>query len=504
MIEHNVRKPKVLIVDDIAENIFALKNALKVLDVDVVSANSGNEALAQTLKYDFALILLDVQMPEMDGYEIAEILQFDERTANIPIIFLTAIDQSSVKEMKGYKSGAVDFIFKPFNEFILLSKVRVFLELYMMKVGLETMVSERTAELEESNHKLKEGEKQIRTILENIPGVIFRIMDDDEWSVVFISDVISEITSFPVSDFTGSRKRSFKSLVFSEDLELVEKTIKKSVDDGTPFILEYRMVDSAGKLHWVYEKGQGIYDWEGELLYIDGAIFDISEQKKDREQLIRAQKMETVGTLAGGLAHDFNNVLGGIMGTISILNFKLDKNKNIETEALRKYLGTIERSGQRAAHMVEQLLAFTRKHEIVFEAVNLNSTLEHILKICENTFDKSIRFNVKNFPQNVTVKGDASQLEQVFLNLCMNASHAMTIMRKEGEKPGGTLTIEIISIIADRDKHLSSINIEGENHNYWVVSISDTGVGMSFDVKERIFEPFFTTKGKGAGTGLGG
>ncbi len=147
-------KPAILIVDDIPENLFVLEKLLKKLDVNIVKAGSGNEALSSILYNEFALIILDVQMPEMDGFEVAEILKSEDETANIPIIFVTAIDRDDAKEVIGYERGAVDFIFKPYNEYILLSKVIVFLELYKMKTGLEVLVGERTNELRETNERL--------------------------------------------------------------------------------------------------------------------------------------------------------------------------------------------------------------------------------------------------------------------------------------------------------------------------------------------------------------
>ncbi len=157
--------PKILIVDDHPENLYILEKILKKVDADVIKASSGNQALSATLYHDFALIILDVQMPEMDGYEVAEILKYDEKTEKIPIIFVTAIDRDSAKEIKGYKTGAVDFIFKPLNEFILVSKVRIFLEIYKMKSGLELLVRERTLELEKANADLAGNNARLKKIV---------------------------------------------------------------------------------------------------------------------------------------------------------------------------------------------------------------------------------------------------------------------------------------------------------------------------------------------------
>jgi len=132
-------KPKVLIVDDKQENLFAMEKILGKLDVNLIKAASGNEALAHTLHHNFALILLDVQMPEMNGYEVAQYLRSDEKTKQLPIIFITAIDRDETREIEGYDAGAVDYIFKPINPRILISKVKVFIELYLNQLERKKM-----------------------------------------------------------------------------------------------------------------------------------------------------------------------------------------------------------------------------------------------------------------------------------------------------------------------------------------------------------------------------
>ncbi|MBF0377199.1 MAG: response regulator [Desulfamplus sp.] len=191
--DDNLFKPKILIVDDIAENLFALERILGKIDAEIVKASSGNEALTLILDHDFALIILDVQMPDMDGYEAAELIKSNEKTENVPIIFVTAIDREDSKEIKGYTTGAVDFIFKPLNKQILLSKVNVFLELYRIKNGLEHLVNERTRELNQTNQKLKE------LIKTNIKAT-----REIEYSHSYLLKVIDSISSCLVSvDYLG-------------------------------------------------------------------------------------------------------------------------------------------------------------------------------------------------------------------------------------------------------------------------------------------------------------
>ncbi|HQO08806.1 MAG TPA: response regulator [Clostridiales bacterium] len=235
---------------------------------------------------------------------------------------------------------------------------------------------------------------------------------------------------------------------------------------------------------------------KGSVIRID----DITELRKKEDQLRQAQKMETIGTLAGGIAHDFNNILSGIVGVVSILKYKLDKDQEITKDQLDEYLNIMEQSGKRAGDIVQRLLTLSRKQNTTIEPVMIGEVLKHVVKICSNTFDKSIKILGLNLESKTMVLADFTQLEQVILNLAINANHAMTIMRKEHEIPGGILTIEIVDNVPSSE----SIGFSGSAEiEYLKISIKDTGVGMDANVIKQIFEPFFSTKEKGLGTGLG-
>jgi two-component system sensor histidine kinase/response regulator len=164
---------KILVVDDRNENLFAMEKILKVLQCEIYKAHSGNEALSLTLRHDFALILLDVNMPEMDGFELAELLRGNEETDNIPIIFVTAINKEDKSVFKGYESGAVDYLFKPVDTDILLSKVKVFLELNLKKKELEAI----QVKLERSNENLNEFAQVVSHDLKNPLNVIMGLSE---------------------------------------------------------------------------------------------------------------------------------------------------------------------------------------------------------------------------------------------------------------------------------------------------------------------------------------
>lgn len=239
------------------------------------------------------------------------------------------------------------------------------------------------------------------------------------------------------------------------------------------------------------------------VIFADHVARILSDMEREvlEEQLIQAQKMDTIGTLAGGLAHDFNNVLGGIVSTLSILQFEVQKGKQLEPEKLIKWLNIMDKAGQRAVDMVQQLLTLSRKQETRFAPIDLNNTILNVSNICKSTFDKSIKIQIHLPEEKAMVYADATHMEQVLLNLCVNAGHAMTIMRPEGDPKNGVLTVSLDKVRADTD--FCNIRPEAKQIDYWKVGVQDTGVGMNPQTISKIFVPFFTTKEKGKGTGLG-
>lgn len=225
---------------------------------------------------------------------------------------------------------------------------------------------------------------------------------------------------------------------------------------------------------------------------------DITLKKQREQQLLQAQKMEIVGNLAGGVAHDFNNLLGAISGAVSLIRFQ---QKDITQEELSSLLSIIGHSSSRAEQLVQQLLSISRKSIPSLEQINLTYSLNHVARLCETMLDKSINFSVHNKLKKAIVTADPAQIEQALLNVCINAAHAMTIMRPMTDQIGGVLTLALESFTVDqffRSKYPRAT----EDH-YWQLSIKDTGVGISPKNLKTIFDPFFSTKKEQGGTGLG-
>lgn len=212
------------------------------------------------------------------------------------------------------------------------------------------------------------------------------------------------------------------------------------------------------------------------------------EKEELKEQLFQSQKMEAIGTLAGGIAHDFNNLLSGILGYASYGKMLLPENHPV-----RMHLEVIERSAERSAELVQQMLGFSRGGKYEVKPVNCNDIVEEAVKLLSRTIDKAISLETRLCPDLPLILADAVQIQQVILNLCINARDAMP--------QGGRLILDTQSVTIDEfdsRKHLGA-----KPGRYVVVNITDTGVGIDQNIRRRIFEPFFTTKDKGKGTGLG-
>ncbi|MBI9088725.1 MAG: response regulator [Desulfobacterium sp.] len=511
MLKHKTEKPKILTVDDHPENLFVLDKLLQKLDAEIIQATSGNEALAKVLDHDFALIILDVQMPDMDGYEVAEILKYEDRTEKIPIIFVTAIDRDDAKEIKGYHKGAVDFIFKPLNEFILLSKVKVFLELYKIKHGLERLVAERTQELKKNNEQLK---------AESIKNVL--ATEELAESRTYLLDVINAISAALISvDAKGNvldMNRAAETLARHLTEEARGKPIGEllprfngltqeaveAIATGTPLEKNRVAVTLGDKLQ---VNDLGIYPLsstknQGAVVRID----DVTDRARMDEIMIQSEKMLSLGGLAGGMAHEINNPLAGIIQNIQVManRVKGDLPKNLAVakecgttlETLRSYMekreifqmiDTIMEAGRRAAQIVDNMLSFSRKSEGRPKPENIKKLLDRTIKLAENDYDLKKNFDFRQIkiirdyqPDMPAVVCQASKIQQVMLNLLKNGAHAM------GDKAGASQF---------------SLGIAMEN-GMACLRVKDNGTGMDKAVCKRIFEPFFTTKKSGTGLGL--
>ena len=257
--------------------------------------------------------------------------------------------------------------------------------------------------------------------------------------------------------------------------------------DGMPFDLETEILTAQGARKWVHVSGEGERDADGSITRVQGAFQDITERRQLEQQYLRAQRMESIGTLAGGIAHDLNNVLAPILLSIGLLS-------QDEHDADRlAILATIEASAKRGAAMVGRVLSFARGAEGLREEVQVPLLIRDLATIVRDTFPKNITFEDHIGPELWSLQADATQLHQVLLNLCVNARDAMPA--------GGQITLIAKNIVID--KAWAARYVDARSGPYVTIAVEDTGSGISKEIIDKIFDPFFTTKEIGKGTGLG-
>jgi two-component system cell cycle sensor histidine kinase/response regulator CckA len=328
---------------------------------------------------------------------------------------------------------------------------------------------------------LRESEEKYRQVVENAREAIIVFVDG---IVVYANPMTERITDYSADELKG---KTLEELAHPEDHEALKReTTRKIEGDHTVYPSEYRYIKKTGDVGW-YEAIAVPVTWEGKPGLITFAR-EITERKKLEEQFLRAQKMDAIGAMAGGIAHNFNNILVGIMGYSEYLLGNKDKN-HPEYKALKTIFdGTV-----RASQLTRELLNVTRAGEYRLVTGNLNDTVERSLPLIAGAFDKSIDIKTVLAEDLPVFEVNDSQMQQCLLNLCINARDAMP--------DGGTLLIETRQEYLDADfvrTHIGSH--EGE---YLILSVSDTGIGMTREVKDHLFEPFFTTKLDKGGTGMG-
>jgi PAS domain S-box-containing protein len=477
---------RILIVDDDERNAFAAVQALEDLGHELVVARSGEEALKRLLTEEFALILLDLHMPGMDGYETAALIRSRKRTADTPIVFLTAIFRDEAHIFQAYSAGAVDVVFKPVDPFILKAKTKVFTDLYLKTQEANRQSAYKQWLLDEHNRvknekaqaerALRRAEAQQQAILNSLPIVFTSRSIEPPFTTLFVSESVKDITGFPASRFTEEAEFG-TSRIHPDDLDRTVTAIGNALKTGH-YSIEFRWLCADGQYRVLHDQGVVAPSDDGEAREIFGVILDATDRRSLEEQLAQARKMEAVGQLTGGVAHDFNNLLTVVLGNIDMLARKQ------EEEARRaRRIDAIRQAAERGRDLTRQLLAFSRRQHLSPVTLDVNALILDFAPLMRQAVGEAVTLDLllDDGPLNTHV--DPTQLETALLNLAVNARDAMP--------EGGVLTIATSRRPAENGL------------GFICVEVRDTGVGMSAEVRERVFEPFFTTKEVGKGSGLG-
>jgi signal transduction histidine kinase/DNA-binding response OmpR family regulator len=481
---------RVLIVDDDERNAFAAVQALEDLGHELIVASSGKEALRQLLDGDFAVILLDLHMPEMDGYETARFIRGHPRTKHIPIVFVTAVFRDEAHLFQAYTAGAVDVVFKPVDPFILRSKVTVLTDLYLKNAEV-TQQAERLKALIDENARvhaeklaaeraLRATQERQEAILKSLPIVIHARAAAAPFAPLFVSDQALAVCGFEARCFIEDPGFGF-ARVHPEDAPRVAEALSAALESGD-YACEYRWQLPDGSYRSFLDRGiAATADGEPVLF---GSLQDVTEQKALEEQLAQAQKMEAVGQLTGGVAHDFNNLLTIVMGNADMLIRRTG-----EGDPLMPKLQAIRQAAERGQALNRQLLAFARRDRLRAEVTNVDVLIAEFLPLMMQAVGEAVTVKTEDSGQELRVEVDPAHLETALLNLAVNARDAMS--------EGGELTIRTRRVSG---KALSGAKGKGD---FAVIEVEDTGCGMPEEVARHVFEPFFTTKEVGKGSGLG-
>jgi signal transduction histidine kinase/DNA-binding response OmpR family regulator len=481
---------RVLIVDDDERNAFAAVQALEDLGHELVVAQSGKEALRKLLDGDFAVILLDLHMPEMDGYETARFIRGHPRTRHVPIVFVTAVFRDEAHLFQAYTVGAVDVVFKPVDPFILKSKVSVLVDLHLKTVEvsrqterLKALIDENAkvhAEKLETERALRRTQERQEAILKSLPIVIYARAADPPFAPMFVSEQAHAVCGFPPSRFVEEPGFGF-GRVHPEDVDRLVEALRGALESGT-YACEYRWQGADGAYRSFLDRGIAAWSDEGVMLF--GSLQDVTEHKALEEQLAQAQKMEAVGQLTGGVAHDFNNLLTIVMGNADMLI----RRSEADDPTLPK-LQAIRHAAERGQALNRQLLAFARRDRLRSEVTNVDTLIADFLPLMVQAVGEAVTVTAKPAGEELRIEVDPAHLETALLNLAVNARDAMP--------EGGQLTI--------RTSRVSGHGPAGAKAkgDFAVIEVQDTGCGMSPEVAKHVFEPFFTTKEVGKGSGLG-
>ncbi len=483
MNNYSRKDSRILVVDDVQKNIQLIGKILRKQGFLVSVAQSGQDALKIVKIAPPDLILMDIIMPRMDGFETCRRLKEDEESKSIPVIFLSALSEIKDK-VTGFKVGGVDYVTKPIEAEELLARIDLHLTLKALQGELEKQVDIQTQELLKTNEALRKREEEYRSVMKAVPDPI--IVYDLEGRPVYLNPAFTRVFGWTWKEMTGKKKIN---LVVEGELERTEQAIQKTLRNGYLTDFETRRYTKEGDILDVSISGATYLNKEGQIMGMVFNLRDITEHKLLEQQLRHSQKMEAIGTLAGGIAHNFNNILSCIFGFTELVRIKLSGD-----EKAKKNLDQIVAAGIRARDLVKHILTFSRQTDVQRNSIRITPLLKESLKFIQAALPKNIKIRHDFDVSHRMVMGDPSQIQQVLMNLLTNASHSM-------KKNGGVLDVTLKAVEIHGDE--TSRPKELKEGRYLILTVTDTGCGIPKDVIGRIFEPFYTTKGRGEGTGLG-
>jgi signal transduction histidine kinase/two-component SAPR family response regulator len=486
-------RARVLVVDDDEHNLLAIRTVIEDL-AEVETAASGEEALRHLLKGEFAVILLDVFMAGMDGYETAQIIRAREQTKRIPIVFLSAVNKEKEHLLRGYAMGAVDYVFKPVEPVVLRSKVGVFVDLFTMRHEIERKAAQEqqlldanlraNAERLEIEQALRLAEQRQAAIISSLPIVLY-LEEGGEGPRVpqFVGGNFEALTGFP---FEAAQETPglWADRLHPDDRERAFAALADRQRTGV-MAVEYRWRCADGQDKHFLDQAVLLPAADGAARQYAGTLLDVTDRKALEEELLQVRKMDAIGKLTGGIAHDFNNLLAAVLGGIGLIERRLELD-----DEQRRIVGMTRHAAEQGAELVGRLLAFARRQKLQPGPIDLSRLSASVTELLAPTLGGLVRLEWQSEEGVWPVYADSAQLELALMNLIINARDAMP--------DGGTVLLTARNAAAEPGN--SGKVAPGD---YVVLAVNDTGSGIAPDLLAQVTEPFFTTKDVGKGTGLG-
>ena len=488
----------ILAVDDTAESLILLTEIFTAEGYQVRPADSGELAIAAAAAIKPELILLDIRMPGMDGFEVCRRLKARIDTRDVPIIFISA-SADAEERLQLWKFGGVDFVSKPFDKHELIARVGSRLELSRLQKRLEQLVVERTASLETANRRLREelaervrAEKALRE-----SEARFRSMADTAPALIWTSGPDTKINfcnAYAVA-FTGRTVETlvddgWKEIIHPEDLAVKYPPYIPLIESHIPYQAEYRVRRADGEYRWMLDTATPRFLAEGTFAGYIGIAMDITDLKHNQEQFLAAQKYESIGLLVAGVAHRFNNFMGTIIAEADLAASELPSGSP-EYESVQR----INATALRASEIVILLMAYAGNSSSGVSApLDISQALNEALHLFKATAFKHVDVSYSLEDRLPRVKAEIAQIRQILMNLLTNAQEAL--QNKRGSIRVTTSSVTIAQVEGAAKQRMLTPG------DYVRLEVTDTGCGIAKEVRLKIFDPFYTTKGLGRGLGL--
>lgn len=470
----------VLVVEDSEDDMLLMLRELRQggYTLDAVRVETPEEMQAALDRQAWDIVIADYTLPEFSAPEALRLLQRQQRDLPFIIVSGTIGEETAVAAMK---AGAHDYITKGNLARLLPAVAR------------ELREAEERQKRQAAERALRESEERFRQLAENILESVFWMAEPLSAQVLYVSPAYEQIWGRSCESLYVNFIEWMEA-IHPEDRQRVQTSFFEQALTGR-YDEEYRVIRPDGSVRWIRDRSFPIQDASGIHCRVVGIATDITEKKHLETQFYRAQRLESLGTLASGIAHDLNNVLTPILAISQLL--RLNESK-LDTRS-QEMLKVLEESAQRGANMIKQILTFTRGTSGERVPVQVAPLLQEVINVIQQTFPKSIEIQ-HNIPDCSSsdrslwcVSADSTYLHQVFMNLCVNARDAMP--------DGGILSLAVEHCFVDHA--FAQTHLEAEVGDYVVITVADTGTGIPLAVRDRIFDPFFTTKAPGQGTGLG-